>query len=140
MQVLPVEGNTAADEFTSLEKNWNDFDFFYLHIKNTDLAGEDGDFARKVSVIEEVDSLMSRLTALKPDVVVVSGDHSTPAVLKGHSWHPVPTLVYGKYVRADGISEFGESACRRGSLGILPAKNIMPIVMANARRLSKFSA
>jgi len=140
MQLLSVEGSTAADEFTILEKNWNDFDFFYLHIKDTDLAGEDGNFARKVNIIEEVDSLMPRLMELDPDVVIVSGDHSTPAALKGHSWHPVPTLVYGKYVRAGGIAEFGERACRRGSLGILPAKNIMPLALANAQRLGKFSA
>jgi 2,3-bisphosphoglycerate-independent phosphoglycerate mutase len=140
MQLLSVEGSTAADEFTTLEKSWNDFDFFYLHIKDTDLAGEDGNFARKVNIIEEVDRLMPRLMALDPDVIIISGDHSTPAVLKGHSWHPVPTLVYGKYVRADGIAEFGERACRRGSLGILPAKHIMPIALANAQRLAKYSA
>jgi 2,3-bisphosphoglycerate-independent phosphoglycerate mutase len=139
MQVLPVDGGLVTDEFTTLEKNWNEFDFFYLHVKNTDIAGEDGDFARKVSIIEEVDGLMPRLMTLQPDVIIVSGDHSTPAVLKGHSWHPVPTLVYGKYVRADGIAEFGERACGRGSLGILPAKHIMPIALANALRLAKFS-
>ena len=140
MQVLKVDGGTVADEFTTLEKNWNDFDFFYLHVKNTDIAGEDGDFARKVSVIAEVDGLMPRLLALKPDVVIVSGDHSTPAVLKSHSWHPVPTLLYGKSVRADGIAEFGERACARGGLGVLPAKDVMPIALANAQRLTKFSA
>ncbi len=140
MQVLPVDGGLESDEFTTLEKNWNDFDFFYLHVKNTDIAGEDGDFARKVSIIEEVDRLIPRLISLKPDVIIVSGDHSTPAVLKGHSWHPVPTLVYGKYVRADGIAEFGERACGRGSLGVLLAKHIMPIALANAHRLEKFSA
>jgi 2,3-bisphosphoglycerate-independent phosphoglycerate mutase len=138
MQVLPVEGVTAAEEFAALEKHWNEFDFFYLHIKNTDLAGEDGDFTRKVSVIEEVDSLVPRLLALQPDVVIVSGDHSTPALLKGHSWHPVPTLIYGKYVRADGLAEFGESACGRGSLGVLPAKHLMPIALANAGRIMKW--
>ena len=140
MQVLKVDGGTVADEFTALEKNWSDYDFFYLHVKNTDIAGEDGDFARKVSVIEEVDALMPRLMALKPDVVIVSGDHSTPAVLKGHSWHPVPTLLYGKYVRADGIAEFGERACARGGLGVLPAKDIMPLALANAQRIEKFSS
>jgi 2,3-bisphosphoglycerate-independent phosphoglycerate mutase len=139
MQVLPLEGGSIADEFTALEKDWNEFDFFYLHIKTTDLAGEDGDFTRKVHIIEEVDSLIPRLMALKPDVVIVSGDHSTPAALKGHSWHPIPTLIYGKYVRADGIAEFGERACGRGSLGILPAKHIMPIALANALRLAKYS-
>ena len=140
MQILPVEGGTAADEFTTLEKQWNDFDFFYLHVKETDLAGEDGDFFRKVNVIEEVDSLIPRLVALQPDVVIVSGDHSTPAALKGHSWHPVPTLVYGKNVRADGIAEFGEHACGYGSLGVLPAKHILPIALANAGRIMKWSA
>jgi 2,3-bisphosphoglycerate-independent phosphoglycerate mutase len=140
MQVLPVVGGSFTDEFSTLEMNWNEFDFFYLHIKDTDLAGEDGDFARKVSIIQEVDSLIPRLIALKPDVVIVSGDHSTPAALKGHSWHPVPTLVYGRYVRADGIAEFGERACGHGSLGTLPANHIMPIALANALRLAKFSA
>jgi 2,3-bisphosphoglycerate-independent phosphoglycerate mutase len=140
MQALPVEGGTAADEFTTLEKHWNDFDFFYLHVKETDLAGEDGDFSRKVNIIEGVDSLIPRLMALQPDVVIVCGDHSTPAALKGHSWHPVPVLIYSKYVRADGIAEFGERACGRGSLGVLPAKYIMPIALANAGRIMKWSA
>jgi 2,3-bisphosphoglycerate-independent phosphoglycerate mutase len=138
MQALPVAGGTSADEFTVLEKHWNDFDFFYLHVKETDLAGEDGDFTRKVHIIEEVDRLMPRLMALQPDVVVVSGDHSTPAALKGHSWHPVPTLIYGKNVRADGIAEFGERACARGSLGLMPARSIMPIALANAGRIIKW--
>ncbi len=114
MTALNVDGDTLADEFTVLEKNWNDFDFFYLHVKKTDTAGEDGDFARKVRVIEEVDALMPRLMALRPDVVIVSGDHSSPALLKSHSWHPVPTLLYSRY-EADGIAEFGERACARGS-------------------------
>jgi len=140
MKALKVDGDTVADEFTTLEKNWNDFDFFYLHVKKTDTAGEDGDFARKVRVIEEVDALMPRLTALKPDVVIVSGDHSSPALLKSHSWHPVPTMLYSKYVRADDIAEFGERACARGSLGVLPAKDVMPIALANAQRITKFGA
>ncbi len=140
MQVLHVDGDTVADEFTTLEKNWNDFDFFYLHVKKTDTAGSDGDFAGKVRVIEQVDALMPRLMALKPDVVIVSGDHSTPAVLKSHSWHPVPTLLYGKYVRADNIAKFGERACARGSLGVLPAKDMMPIALANAQRIARFGA
>ncbi len=122
------------------KRHWDDFDFFYLHIKQTDLAGEDGDFPRKVSLIEEVDTLIPRLMALNPDVVIVSGDHSTPAALKGHSWHPVPTLIYSQYVRADGMAEFGERACGRGSLGVLPAKHIMPIALANAGRLMKWSS
>jgi 2,3-bisphosphoglycerate-independent phosphoglycerate mutase len=138
MQVLPVEGGTTVDEFAALEQYWDDFDFFYLHVKETDLAGEDGDFPRKVGIIETVDRLLPRLMALQPDVVVVSGDHSTPAALKGHSWHPVPTLIYGKSVRTDGIAEFGERACSRGSLGLMPARNIMPIALANAGRIIKW--
>ncbi len=138
MQVLPIKGGTAADEFKALEENWNIFDFFYIHIKETDLAGEDGDYARKVRVIEEIDNLIPRLTALIPDVIIICGDHSTPAYLKGHSWHPVPVMVYGKYVRADGIAEFGERACAHGSLGVLPAKDLMPIALANAGRVIKW--
>ena len=110
-----------------------------MHIKETDLAGEDGDFDRKVTIIEGVDRLLPRLMALQPDVVIVTGDHSTPAALKGHSWHPVPALIYARHVRADGISEFGEQACAHGSLGVLPAKHIIPIALANAQRLTKYS-
>jgi 2,3-bisphosphoglycerate-independent phosphoglycerate mutase len=140
MEVLDVCGDTVADEFETLEKHWNDFDFFYLHVKKTDTFGEAGDFEAKVRAIEEVDALLPRMLALDPDVVVVGGDHSSPAVLKSHSWHPVPALIYGKYVRADGIAEFGERACARGSLGTLPAKQIIPIALANAGRITKYGA
>ena len=140
MQVLDVDGVTVDDEISLLEKRWQDFDFFYIHVKETDTAGEDGDFDRKVRVIEHVDSLIPRIMALNPDVVLVGGDHSSPAVLKFHSWHPVPVLLYGRYVRADGIREFGERACLRGSLGTLPAKEVMPLVLANAKRLAKYGA
>ncbi|MCX7838355.1 MAG: 2,3-bisphosphoglycerate-independent phosphoglycerate mutase [Anaerolineae bacterium] len=140
MTTLKVDGEAIADEFTTLEKHWNDFDFFYVHIKKTDSAGEDGDFARKVHVIEEVDAQMPRLLALNPDVVIVTADHSTPALLKSHSWHPVPVLLHSKFVRADGIAEFGERACARGSLGRLRAQELMPIALANAQRLTKFGA
>ncbi|PJH75329.1 MAG: phosphoglycerate mutase, partial [Anaerolineae bacterium CG_4_9_14_0_8_um_filter_58_9] len=132
MEVLPVDGDALADEFAALEKYWHDFDFFYLHVKKTDTCGENGDFDGKVRAIEEVDALLPRLLALAPDVVIVGGDHSSPAVLKAHSWHPVPTLLYSKVVREDGIAEFGERACARGSLGVLPAKYILPLALANA--------
>ena len=140
MQVLPVDGVTMQDEFTTLEKFWKDFDYFYLHIKQTDTHGEDGDFERKVKVIEEVDTLIPRLTALQPDVVIITGDHSSPALMKSHSWHPVPLLIYSKNVREDGIGQFGERACSHGSLGILPAKDIILIALANANRISKYGA
>ena len=140
MNVLDVEGNTLADEFATLEKYWSDFDFFFLHVKQTDTYGEMGDFAGKVNVIEEVDMLLPRIMALNPDVLIVGGDHSSPAVLKSHSWHPVPVLLYSPIVRADRIAEFGEHACLRGSLGLLPAKHIMPIALANAGRMAKYGA
>jgi 2,3-bisphosphoglycerate-independent phosphoglycerate mutase len=140
MTVLDVDGHTLVDEFTTLENHWADFDFFYLHVKETDTAGQEGDFPRKVRAIEEVDALLPRLMALSPDAVIVSGDHSTPALLKAHSWHPVPTLLYGRYVCPDGIAEFGERACARGSLGVLPAKEVMPLALANALRINKFGA
>ncbi len=140
MQALTVESDCLDAEFTALEKSWEDFDFFYLHVKKTDTAGENGDFYGKVRVIEEVDAQIPRLMALHPDVVIVSGDHSSPAVLKSHSWHPVPTLLYSCSVRPDGIRQFGERACLRGSLGVLPAKDIMPIALANAKRIAKWGA
>lgn len=140
MEVLDVCGDTTADEFNTLEKYWNDFDFFYMHIKKTDTCGEAGDFDGKVRAIEEVDALLPRLLALDPDVLVVGGDHSSPAVLKSHSWHPVPVLIYGEHVRPDGIHEFGERACMRGSLGILPAIHVIPIALANSGRISKYGA
>jgi 2,3-bisphosphoglycerate-independent phosphoglycerate mutase len=140
MSVLDVCGDTPADEFTTLEQHWGEFDFFYIHIKKTDTYGEKGDFDGKVHAIEEVDALVPRFLALAPDVVIVSGDHSSPAVMKSHSWHPVPTLLYSKLVRPDGIPEFGERACARGSLGVLPATHIMPIALANAGRIAKYGA
>ncbi len=140
MQVLPVEGVRIEDEFTTLEKYWEQFDFFYLHIKQTDTHGEDGDFDRKVKVIEHIDSQIPRVLALKPDVLLITGDHSSPASLKSHSWHPVPAMLYGKNVREDNIPEFGERACTRGSLGIMPAKDFMPLLLANAGRVAKYGA
>ena len=140
MQVLPVEGITLEDEFATLERYWNDYDFFYLHVKQTDTHGEDGDFKRKVKVIEYVDTLIPRLVALNPDVIIISGDHSSPAILKSHSWHPVPTLLYAKNVREDGIAEFGERACSHGSLGVFPATNLILLALANAGRIAKYGA
>lgn len=140
MQVLPVEGTSIEDEFTTLEKYWEQFDFFYLHIKQTDTHGEDGDFDRKARVIEHIDTLIPRVLALKPDVLLITGDHSSPAILKSHSWHPVPALLYAKNVREDNIPEFGERACVRGSLGITPAKDFLPLLLANAGRVAKYGA
>jgi 2,3-bisphosphoglycerate-independent phosphoglycerate mutase len=139
MQLLKT-GTTVKEEFDTLKQNYADYDFFFIHIKGTDSAGEDGDFDRKASVIEEIDKALPALTALKPDVIVVTGDHSTPALLKSHSWHPVPVLLYSKWCRADRAGEFSESACTMGGLGRFPAMQLMPLAMANALKLNKFGA
>ncbi|MFC1983947.1 2,3-bisphosphoglycerate-independent phosphoglycerate mutase [Chloroflexota bacterium] len=139
MEVLET-GATIEEEFTTLKQNYANYDFFFLHVKGADSAGEDGDFDRKVGVIEQFDRALSSLTTMGPDVIVVTGDHSTPALLKGHSWHPVPLLLYSQWCRPDNVSEFGESACVSGGLGRFPATQIMPLAMANALKLNKFGA
>jgi 2,3-bisphosphoglycerate-independent phosphoglycerate mutase len=140
MELLET-GKTIQDEFTTLEKNWNDFDFFFIHIKPTDSSGEDGDFDRKLKVIEEVDKEIPRLLELKPDVVLITGDHSTPSKMKKHSWHPVPTIIWSELCRPDNVKSFGERACISGGLGPrIPAVNLIPIALANAYRLEKFGA
>jgi 2,3-bisphosphoglycerate-independent phosphoglycerate mutase len=140
MDILET-GGTIKDEFTTLENHWDDYDFFYLHVKKTDSAGEDGDFDRKVSIIEETDREMSRLLELNPDVIIVTGDHSTPSLMKAHSWHPVPVLIWSELCRADKVDYFGERACITGGLGNrLPAIDLMPLALANAKRLEKFGA
>ncbi len=133
-------GTTLEDEFKALQENYNKYDFFFLHIKWTDSAGEDGDFNRKVKILEQVDTAMPGLTALEPDVLVVTGDHSTPAVLSGHSWHPVPVLLCSRYCRTDSVKEFSETASITGGLGQIAATRIMPLAMANALKLTKFGA
>ena len=139
MQVLETSAS-IKEEFATLKQNYADYDFFFLHIKGTDSAGEDGDFDRKARIIEEVDSALPILTGLEPDVIVVTGDHSTPALLKSHSWHPVPILLYSRWCRPDRVGEFSESACIYGGLGRLPATQVMPLAMANALKLTKFGA
>ncbi len=134
-------GETIDDEFKTLEENWKNYDYFFIHIKKTDSYGEDGNFDKKVSIIEEVDRQIPRILALNPDVIIVTGDHSTPSLLKSHSWHPVPVLIWSKYCRTDRVEKFGERDCVIGALGPrLPAKEIIPIALANAKRLEKFGA
>jgi len=129
------------EEITMLERNWDKYDFFFVHIKKTDSYGEDGNFDGKVHIIEEVDALLPRILALDPDVLIITGDHSTPAKLKSHSWHPVPTLIYSKTCLPDGIATYGERACAKGSLGSrFEATDLMPYALAHALRLEKFGA
>jgi len=139
MEILKT-GTTIEDELETLKQNFGRYDFFFIHIKGTDAAGEDGDFDRKVALLEQVDRALGNLIDLEPDVIVVTGDHSTPALLKSHSWHPVPVLLYSRWCRPDRVSQFSESACVLGGLGRLPASEIMPLAMANALKLAKFGA
>ena len=131
---------TIEEEFAAFEQSFRNFDFFFIHIKPTDSSGEDGNFDAKVKVIEEVDGLLPRLTTLKPDVLVVTGDHSTPAALKSHSWHPVPALLFSDTCRPDRVERFGERDCIQGGLGRIPTVNLMALALAHARRLAKFGA
>ena len=113
-------------------------DFFYIHYKYADTAGEDGDFEGKVRALEELDSQVSRLMELRPDVFIVAGDHSTPAIHAGHSWHPVPFMIRSRLTSGEGIETFSEKSCRRGSLGMFPATHIMLLALSHAGKLAKF--
>ena len=124
---------------TGLKRYYGDYNFFFLHVKETDLAGEDGDFDRKRRVIEQIDRLIPEIVALDPQVMVITGDHSTPCMLRGHSWHPVPLLLLTKTGERDGLS-FGERHCLLGSVGTIYGRNLMNLVLAHASRLDKFGA
>jgi 2,3-bisphosphoglycerate-independent phosphoglycerate mutase len=139
MEVVKT-GTTLEEEFATLQQSYKNYDFFFLHVKWTDTAGEDSDFARKVKVLEQIDAALPVLTSLEPDVLVITGDHSTPAVLGGHSWHPVPVLLCAKYCRPDAVKKFSESAFLAGGLGRITSTQIMPLAMANAQKLTKFGA
>lgn len=139
MTLLPT-GKTMAAELDTLAENWERFDFFFVHFKYTDSAGEDGDFDRKVQVIEEIDGLIPKILALNPDVLAITGDHSTPSILKAHSWHPVPFLLHSKSCLPDEAERFTERAARRGSLGHFHANSAMALMLANAHKLLKFGA
>jgi 2,3-bisphosphoglycerate-independent phosphoglycerate mutase len=140
MSIVGFEGETPTDEIGALEREWERYDFFFVHIKKTDSYGEDGDFDAKVRVIEDVDGLVPRIVALDPDVVVVTGDHSTPAAMRSHSWHPVPTLLWGPRAIADKARSFGERECSLGGLGIFHATSLLPTALAHAGRLRRFGA
>jgi 2,3-bisphosphoglycerate-independent phosphoglycerate mutase len=127
-------------EFMALRENYGDYDFFFIHIKPTDSRGEDGDFDAKVKVIEEVDALLPVVTALHPDVLVVTGDHSTPAALASHSWHPLPVILSAATCRPDRVERFGERDCIQGGLGRMPMVHLMGLALAHAKRLEKFGA
>ena len=136
-----IEGaHSFAEQLDLVAEHWDEYDFFFVHYKYTDSAGEDGDFNRKVEAINQFDAALPKLLALQPNVLVVTGDHSTPAVLAAHSWHPVPLLLWGDYVRSDHGYHFNDPACATGELGTFPAKEVLPIAFAHAGRLAKYGA
>ncbi len=134
------KAQTLAEQVDVLTQYWSQYDFFFMHFKYTDSTGEDGNFAEKVRRIEELDAVMPRISALNPDVLIVTGDHSTPSFLKSHSWHPVPTLLWSMACRTDPCTKFGESDCLHGGLGQFEAKYLMLLALSNAGRLGKFGA
>ncbi|HWB87476.1 MAG TPA: 2,3-bisphosphoglycerate-independent phosphoglycerate mutase [Bryobacteraceae bacterium] len=139
MEILDC-GNTFPDQLRTLETHWNEYDYFFIHYKYTDSCGEDGNFLSKVNHIETLDRCIDSLTRLDPAVLAVTGDHSTPAALKSHSWHPVPLLLVSSTCRRDGSMAFTESACAKGALGNMESKYLMGLLLAHALRLEKFGA
>ena len=139
MEIIGDAGS-LSEEIDVLERSLADYDFFFVHFKYTDSRGEDGDFAAKVKMIEEFDKIIPRVEALKPSVIIVTGDHSTPASMASHSWHPVPTLLTGHNCRPDACTTFGETSALQGGLGHFEAIYLMPMALAHAGRLGKFGA
>jgi 2,3-bisphosphoglycerate-independent phosphoglycerate mutase len=133
-------GSETEDLFATLEAHYAEHDFFYVHFKRTDAAGEDGNFDAKVRAIEEIDAFIPRLEALKPDVLVVTADHSTPALMAGHSFHPNPFLLVSPTALPDETGVFTERACAGGLLGRFPSLRAMPLMLGHAGKLKKFGA
>lgn len=139
MDILPT-GDTIESEVETLREHWDAYDFFFFHVKKTDSYGEDGNFASKCEVIEHTDALLPQILDLKPDVLLVTCDHSTPCALKSHSWHEAPVLLWSNFVRPDATDAFGERACMQGGLGHIRHPDLIPLMMAHAGRLAKFGA
>lgn len=140
METINFEGERPEHEIDALERVWNDYDFFFIHIKKTDSYGEDGNFDAKVHEIEAVDAVIPRILALQPGAIIITGDHSTPAKLRSHSWHPVPTLLWSATAMPDQVTTFGERVCASGHLGLFHATHLIPMAMAHAGRLTRFGA
>ncbi len=139
MDTPEVKGD-IEEEIEFLKSNYDKYDFFFMHVKKTDSYGEDGNFEAKAKKLEEFDRFLPEILSLKPDVLVITGDHSTPSVLKSHSWHPVPVLIHSPYVLGGLSKGFTERECAKGELGIFSAYHILPLSLANAGRLKKFGA
>ena len=139
MTVLAT-GETFGDEIETVQAHWDQFDFMFVHYKPADAAGEDGDFRAKVAALESFDAAVPKLRALGADVLMIAGDHSTPAALAAHSWHSVPFLLQSKWARQDEVRGFNERECAGGSLGTFPATEVLPLAMAHAGRFAKYGA
>ncbi|MDO4587105.1 MAG: 2,3-bisphosphoglycerate-independent phosphoglycerate mutase [Planctomycetia bacterium] len=131
---------SLSEEIDVLKENWDKYNFFFVHFKYTDSRGEDGDFDAKVKMIEELDKVIPRIIELKPDCLVVTGDHSTPAKMASHSFHPVPTMIVSDLARTDHCKKYSETEANNGGLGHFQAMYLMPLAMAHANRLGKFGA
>ena len=139
--IVKFEGEKPKDEFHTAAEIWNDHNFFFIHVKKTDSMGEDGNFEGKIEIIESVDKALPDLLALKPDVLVITGDHSTPSVMKSHSWHPVPFLLWSaENALPDHQTTFGERACAQGGLGTFHATQTLPLALAHAGKINKYGA
>jgi 2,3-bisphosphoglycerate-independent phosphoglycerate mutase len=139
MQLLPRPDDLAG-QVAAMREHWERFDYLFMHHKPTDEAGHDGDRAGKIAAIEALDAVVPDIVALRPDVLVVSGDHAAPTQMAAHSWHPVPTVMWGPRVGRDDVTTFGERACARGLLGRRPTRELMPLMLAAAGRLAKYGA
>ena len=137
MEIIPT-GHTFADEVETLYQNYDKHDFFFIHYKPADAAGEDGDFDAKVKALENLDPFISRIRELNPDVFMVAGDHATPAIMAAHSWHPVPFMLHSKLTGGEGVPAFNERDCGRGSIGSISATNVMLLALSHSGKLNKF--
>ena len=137
MRIIPT-GMTFGDEVETLHANWNNHDFFFIHYKPADTAGEDGDFDGKVKCLEELDIHIPRILDLEPDVLMVAGDHATPAIMASHSWHPVPFMLHSRLTLGEGVEGFNERACAHGSIGRIPAETIMLLALSHSGKLGKY--
>ncbi|MEC8910715.1 MAG: phosphoglycerate mutase, partial [Chloroflexota bacterium] len=137
MNVIPT-GKNFADEVDTLRANWDKHDFFFIHYKPADAAGEDGDFDAKVKCLEELDPFIPEILALEPDVLMVAGDHATPAIMAAHSWHPVPFMLHSKLTQGQGVLTFDEKACAQGAIGSIPATSVMVMGLSHAGKMTKY--
>lgn len=137
MNIIPT-GKNFSDEVQTLKENYDNHDFFFIHYKPADAAGEDGDFSAKVQALEALDTLIPSIRTLNPDVFMVAGDHSTPAIMAAHSWHPVPFMLNSQLTKGEGIPSFDERSCGHGSIGRIPATSVMHLGLSHAGKLTKF--